>query len=147
MNTKPTVDDYRALAAIRHRIRGYINFSQRTVHNAGLEPRQYQLMLALKALPDNVRPRITELARQLEAQHHSTVELVNRSEQMGLVRREHGTVDKRERLIRLTVTGERVIEQLVKLHLAEMDARGPNLLRALQTVLCRNGTKRKIRVP
>lgn len=139
------MEDYRALAAIRHRIRAYINFSQRTVRNTGLEPRQYQLMLALKALPENVRPRITELARQLEAQHHSTVELVNRLEQMGLVRREPGTLDKRERLIRLTVTGEHVIEELVKLHLAEMDARGPNLLSALQTVLCRNGARRKTR--
>ena len=130
-------DDYRALAAFRHSICSYIRFSKRYVHNAGLEPRQYQLLLALKGTPKDTRLRIADLAHQLQIQHHSAAELVNRSEEAGWVHRERGTRDRREVLLRLTPAGDEVKKNLVKVHLGEVIARGPDLLKALQTVLSR----------
>lgn len=137
-------DDYRALAAFRHGIRSYIRFSEKYVHNAGLEPRQYQLLLALKGTPNDTRPRIADLAHQLQIQHHSAVALVNRSEEAGLVRRERSTRDRREVLLGLTPAGDEVIENLVKVHLGEVFARGPDLLKALKTVLSRKRATRRI---
>jgi DNA-binding MarR family transcriptional regulator len=141
MKRKLVLEDYRALARFRHCIRNYIRFSEGIVHNAGLEPRQYQLLLALKGTPQHVRPRIVEVATQLRIQHHSAVGLVNRSEQMGLIRREHGTVDRREVLLRLTPAGEKMIANLVEIHLAEVFAQGADLLDALQAVLRRKAKR------
>lgn len=130
-----TLDDYQSLAEFRYQIRRYLRFSERAVRNAGLEPRQYQLLLALKGLPANVRPRVGELAEQLQIQHHSAVELLDRLEQSGLVRRKRGTVDRREVLIAITPAGERLIRDLVLHHRAEVSSRGPALIDALQRVL------------
>jgi DNA-binding MarR family transcriptional regulator len=135
MEKNLTTHDYQALAEFRHQIRRYIRFSEKLVRNADLEPRQYQLLLALKGLPPNVRPRIAELAEQLQIQHHSAVELVDRLENSGLVRRERGTNDRREVLVLLTPAGEKVIRELVIYHRTELSSRGPELLEALHRVL------------
>lgn len=146
MEKNLTIQDYQSLAEFRHQIRRYIRFSEKIVRNANLEPRQYQLLLALKGLPPNVRPRIAELAEQLQIQHHSAVELVDRLENSGLVRRERGTSDRREVLVVLTPSGERVIRELVIYHRTELSTRGPELLDALRGVLRnkhRSGSTRK----
>ena len=70
--------DYESLAQVRYQIRRFQRFSERAARAVGLEPHQHQLMLALKGLPQGVRPRVRELAERLQIQHHSTVELVNR---------------------------------------------------------------------
>ena len=139
MEKNLTTQDYQALAEFRHQIRRYIRFSEKVVRNADLEPRQYQLLLALKGLPPNVRPRIAELAEQLQIQHHSAVELVDRLENGGLVRRERGTNDRREVLVLLTPSGEKVIHELVVYHRTELSTRGPELLEALHRVLRNKG--------
>jgi len=139
MEKNLTTQDYQALAEFRHQIRRYIRFSEKVVRNADLEPRQYQLLLALKGLPPNVRPRIAELAEQLQIQHHSAVELVDRLENSGLVRRERGTNDRREVLVLLTPVGEKVIHELVIYHRTELSSRGPELLEALHRVLRTKG--------
>ena len=134
-----TLQDYQSLAEFRHQIRRYLRFSEKVVRNANLEPRQYQLLLALKGLAPDVRPRIAELAEQLQIQHHSAVELVDRLETSGLVRRERGKNDRREVLVTLTPAGERVIRDLVIHHRTELSTRGPELLSALHGVLRNSG--------
>jgi DNA-binding MarR family transcriptional regulator len=135
MEKNLTLEDYQSLAEFRHQIRRYLRFSEKVVRNAELEPRQYQLLLALKGLPPDVRPRIAELAERLQIQHHSAVELTDRLEEGGLVRRERGSKDRREVLVVLTPEGERVIRHLVIYHRAELSSRGPALLQALHQVL------------
>ncbi len=93
------MSDYRALAEFRHQIRKFLRFSEHAVREAGVETGQYQLMLAIKGMPEGVRPRIRELANRMQIQHHSAVELVNRLEAGGFVRRERGQDDRREVLL------------------------------------------------
>ena len=103
-----TLSDYQALAEFRYQIRKFLRFSEQAVQAAGLERGQYQLMLAIKGMPEGVRPRIRELANRMQIQHHSAVELVNRLEAGGYVRRERAQDDRREVLLALTPKGERV---------------------------------------
>jgi DNA-binding MarR family transcriptional regulator len=128
-------EDYQMLAEFRHQIRRYLRFSDAAVRNSQLEPRQYQLLLALKGLPPEVRPRIGALAEQLQIQHHSAVELVDRLESSGLVRRQRATKDRREVLVLLTPAGEKTLRELVLYHRAELFQRGPKLIDALRLVL------------
>ena len=126
---------YQALAELRYQIRRFLHFSEQVARQAGLEPRQHQLMLALKGLPPEVRPRIGELAERLKIQHHSTVELVNRLATGGYVRRKRGGTDRREVLLSLTAKGENVLRELSLHHRAELRMQGPALLNALMRVM------------
>ena len=106
---KLTLADYQALAEFRYQIRRFLHFSERAVKAAGLERGQYQLMLAIKGMPSGVRPRIRELANRMQILHHSAVELVNRLEAGGFVRRDRAQDDRREVLLALTPQGEKVL--------------------------------------
>jgi DNA-binding MarR family transcriptional regulator len=66
MRTTLTSCDYRSLAELRHQIRLFLHFSEQAARSAGLNPRQHQLMLALKGLPSHIRPSIGELAKRLQ---------------------------------------------------------------------------------
>src|SRR5437763_9383595 len=124
MKNSLTLSDYQALAELRYQIRLFLHFSEEAARSAGLEPRQHQLMLALKGLPKGVRPRIGELAERLQIQHHSTVELVNRLSAGGYVKRRRGGDDRREVLLTLTPKGEKVLRDLSLHHRAELRMQG-----------------------
>jgi DNA-binding MarR family transcriptional regulator len=143
---KLTLMDYESLAELRHQIRRFLHFSETAARAAHIEPRQHQLMLAVKGLPKSVRPRISELAERLQIQHHSAVELVNRLAAGGYIQRKHGA-DRREVLLQLTEKGERVLRELSLSHREELRMQGPALLRSLNRVMAgaksSNGTSGK----
>jgi DNA-binding MarR family transcriptional regulator len=127
-----TLSDYEALAELRYQIRRFLSFSEQAARGAGLEPRQHQLMLALKGLPAKARPTIGELAERLQIQHHSAVELVDRLVAAGYIRRARGDEDRREVLLSLAPKGERVLRQLSLHHRTELRSAGPALVTALR---------------
>ena len=130
-----TLSDYQALAEFRYQIRKFLHFSEQAVQAAGLERGQYQLMLAIKGIPKDVRPRIRELADRMQIQHHSAVELVNRLEAGGYVKRERASEDRREVLLALTAKGERTLEELALHHHEELQNAAPDLVAALRKVM------------
>ena len=130
-----TLSDYEALAELRHQLRLFLGFSEAAARAAGLEPRQHQLLLALKGLPHGKRPLIKELAERLQIQHHSAVELINRLAAGGYVKRHRGEHDRREVLLLLTPKGEQVLRKLSLHHQAELQAQGPALTAALERIM------------
>jgi DNA-binding MarR family transcriptional regulator len=142
---KLTLADYQALAEFRYQIRKFLHFSELAVEAAGLERGQYQLMLAIKGMPQGVRPRIRELANRMHIQHHSAVELINRLEAGGYVRRARAHDDRREVLLALTPKGERVLAELALHHHEELRSAAPSLVAALRRLMQggRNGTRRQ----
>jgi DNA-binding MarR family transcriptional regulator len=135
MERSLTLADYQSLAELRYQIRRFLHFSEQTAREAGLEPRQHQLMLTLKGLPVGTRPRIGELAERLQIQHHSTVELVNRLAAGGYVKRHRGGEDRREVLLALTSKGEKILRTLSLHHKAELRMQGPALVAALKRAM------------
>lgn len=132
---KLTLSDYQALAEFRYQIRRFLHFSEQRVQAAGLERGQYQLLLAIKGMPEAVRPRIRELADRMQIQHHSAVELVNRLEAGGYVRRERAQEDRREVLLALTAKGERVLGELAVHHHDELQNAAPDLVASLRRIM------------
>jgi len=132
---KLTLSDYQALAEFRYQIRKFLHFSEHAIQDAGMERGQYQLMLAIKGMPEGVRPRIRELSNRMQIQHHSAVELINRLEGGGYVRRERAVEDRREVLLALTAKGERVLGELALHHHEELRSAGPSLVAALRRVM------------
>src|SRR5687767_6150271 len=81
------VVDYASLADFRYHIRQFLRVREDAARAAGLAPQQYVLLLQLKGMEGRTVPTIGALAERLQIRHHSAVELVNRLERRGLVRR------------------------------------------------------------
>lgn len=135
MPSRLSVADYRALAEFRYHIRRFLGFSERAARQSGLEPRQHQLLLALKGLPDTVEPTIGEVARRLQVEHHSAVEMIDRLERRRLVARLRDERDRRRVLVRLTPRGDALLNALSLSHRQELRAAAPALVEALNAVV------------
>lgn len=135
MATKIRPGEYEALAEISYRIRRFLVFSEASARAGGLEPQQHQLLLALRGLPAGVTPTIGSLAERLQIQHHSAVELVNRSCEKGLVDKNVNERDRRQVLLAITPLGESLLEKLAVAHRKELRAAAPALVGALNALL------------
>ena len=91
--------------------------------------RSGELLLAIKALADTTEPTVGTLAEQLHIRHHSAVELVNRAEGHGLVKRARLGDNKSYVFVSLTKKGERMLERAVTERLKELRVAGPALRR------------------
>jgi DNA-binding MarR family transcriptional regulator len=134
--TKPgvTLSDYRALAEFRYQLTRYLTLSDQAARSAGLHPGQYRLLLMVKGLPDGIEPTIGNLAERLGLRHHSTVELVDRLEQRGLIHRERSASHRSFVFVRISQKGEAVLRKLVQSRKKELQKAGPILVKALNTL-------------
>ena len=130
--------DYIALATFRYEIRRFLNFSEQAVRSEGMEPQQHQALLAIKGLEPTAKVTIGALAERLQIQHHSAVELSNRLQSRGFIRRARSASDRREVLLELTLRGEQILRRLSLAHREELRAAGPCLIAALEAAI-RNG--------
>jgi len=140
---KLTLADYQALAEFRHQIRQFLRFSEQAIAAAGMEKQQYQFLLAIKGMPDGMRPRIRDLANRMLIEHHSAVELINRLEARGFVKRERAQQDRREVLVALTPKGERVLAELALNHHEQLRTAGHRLVAALQRLQAKGNGRGK----
>jgi len=130
-----TVDEYRALAEFRYQIRRFLHFSEKAAHADGLSPQQHQLLLALKGIPENTLPTVSEIARRLHIRQHSAVELTNRLTNSGLIRKRHDRQDRRRVMLEITARGEAVLRKLSLIHRAQLESAGRDLIQALLKLL------------
>jgi DNA-binding MarR family transcriptional regulator len=112
--------DFEHLLAFRTSLREFQRWSEDQARAAGLTHAQHQLLVAVKGHPGSEPPTVGELAGYLLLRHHSTVELVNRAEQAGLVRRSTDARDARLVRVGLTAASERILNQLTPTHLVKL---------------------------
>jgi DNA-binding MarR family transcriptional regulator len=131
----PTQPDFKAMAELRYQIRRFLRFSENAARQAGIEPQQHQLLLAIRGLPDGTKPTIGALAERMQLQHHSVVELVDRLVERGFLLRLRATDDRRQVLVKLTREGEEFLEKLSRHHLQELQSVGPTFVKVLQSLI------------
>lgn len=136
MSRSPVVSpaEYRALADFRHQLRAFLAYSEDQARAVGLEPRQHQLLLALKGIPDEHEATVGALAERLVLKHHSTGELIARLEKRGLVRRTPVAADRRRMRVEIRPRGEQLLHRLSLAHRQELRRRAPALLESLRLV-------------
>lgn len=129
-----TESEYASLSEFRYRLRLFLAFSEEQAKTAGLNPQQHQLLLAVKGFGKE-QPSVGMLAERLMLRHHSTVELIDRLQRRGLVSRVRSPQDRRLASVRVTTLGARVLRRLSLSHRDELRRTGPELARALSSLL------------
>ena len=144
---KPTHDSaalLRALAEFRYRLRAFLQFSEHAAEQHDVRPRQHQLLLQIAGAPAGTPTTINYLAERLALRQNSVVELADRCEAEGLVRRSEDSEDRRRVVLSMTAKGMRLLDALSESHARELDEFAPQLVRALDRIKsARAATRRK----
>ena len=127
--------EYQALAEFRFQLRRYLRFMEERAREAGQNPQQYQLVLAIKGLPTNTRPTIGALAKRMQLNHNSMVELVDRCERRGLLRRTRSGNDRRQVELAVTPEGDALLRKLASAGREELRTIGPILAQSIQHLI------------
>lgn len=136
--------EYVALAEFRYQLRRFSRNMEEQVRKLGVNPQQYQVVLAVRGLPAGHTPSISRLAERLQLNHNSMVELADRCEQAGLLRRTRSGTDRRQVTLAITAQGEALLRKLGAAAREELRESGPSLVRAvLHLTRPANRTRRK----
>ena len=119
--------DYRTLLHFRTGLRRFLSWSAEQAREAGLTPKHHQLLLAIRGHDHERGPTISDVAGYLFLRHHSAVELVDRAEAAGLVRRVRDPDDPRSVRLTLTDLGAERLAKLAQLHRDELARVAPEL--------------------
>ena len=130
-----TTAEYQALAELRYRIRRFLREGDTVATETGLEPQQYLLLLMIRGIPNGQEATVSNLAERLVLKHHSVVELLDRMETHGYVRRSRSREDRRTVLVSLLPRGEKVLEQVAQHRVGELRASGAALANAIAALL------------
>jgi len=127
--------EYQALAELRYRIRKFLNEGDEVTREAGLESQQYLMLLLIRGLPDGHAATIQTLAERLALKHQSAVELIDRMEGHGYLRRTRSRDDRRHVLVSILPRGEKLLEQVARHRISELRSSGTALVKALSALL------------
>ncbi|MDN5745829.1 MAG: MarR family transcriptional regulator [Nocardioidaceae bacterium] len=123
----PTDAQYERLLAFRTALRRFDQWSREAAEEHGLTHTQHQLLLAVRGSDTVDGPTVGEVADALFIRHHTATELIDRAQQLGLVRRTRSTIDARRVQLQLTDQGHEVLGALTAVHLEELRRLGPML--------------------
>ncbi|HZU33936.1 MAG TPA: helix-turn-helix domain-containing protein [Candidatus Angelobacter sp.] len=144
--SKPlTGPQYVALSEFRYQLRIYLRHMEEQARANGNHPQQYQLLLAIKGLPEPRVPTISTLAERMQMNHNSMVELVNRCEKRGLLSRTRSSSDRRWVTLAITAKGDAVLRQQASASRRELLTIGPVLVETLQSLISNQPGKTKLK--
>jgi DNA-binding MarR family transcriptional regulator len=118
-----TRQEFADLLEFRTLLHRFLRWREQEARAVGLTPVQHQMLVTIKGHLGDLPPTIGEIAESLVLRHHSTVELIDRAEDAGLVERWPDPEDGRMVRIRLTPLGEGKLNALTLLHLTEIRLR------------------------
>jgi DNA-binding MarR family transcriptional regulator len=117
--------DYARLLSVRTRLRRFERWSAEQAAAQGLTASQHQLLLAVRGHDEPAGPTIGQVADYLMVRHNTAVELVDRTQDLGLLDRTRDATD--HRIVRLTLTDEGLarLAALAGSHIEELSRLGP----------------------
>src|SRR5436305_11010607 len=89
----------------------------------------------IRGIPDGQEATVSELAERLVLKHHSVVELIDRMEIHGYVRRSRSREDRRSVLVSLLPRGAKLLDQVAKHRVGELRASGADLANAIVALM------------
>jgi len=122
----------RVLAEFRCTLRQFMQFSEKAAAEFDIQPQRHQLLLQVAGAAEGVSPTIAYVAERLGLRHNSTVELVNRCEEAGLLKRGQDPLDLRRVVLGLTPKGSMLLGKLSAHHSQELNVLAPRLIQSLK---------------
>ena len=111
----PPAREFAKAAALREALRTFQRRSDAVTSSLGLTPRTYQLLLMIATGRNGAKTAtLSELGERLQLGRSTVTELVLRSEERGLVRRELDPARRGAIVVRLTPVGERKVSRAVR---------------------------------
>jgi len=101
----------------------------------GLEGREYEMLLLLKAHDDVGAVNVSFIAEKLFIHHHVAAGIVKRLTQRGLIEAQRSAKDRRSLSLRLTSAGEALLERIVARSVEGLASEGPHILSSLGRIL------------
>jgi len=127
--------EYENLAEFRYQLARFLRRRKDVARAEGLQPQQYELLLALAGLAKHKEPTIKEVTAQLRLEHHTVVELADRLGKRKLLVRRPSPSDKRVVLLQLTGAGRAVLGRIVKYSFSQLRDEAPALIQSLRRIL------------
>jgi DNA-binding MarR family transcriptional regulator len=117
--------DYARLLTVRTSLRRFERWSAEQAARHGLTASQHQLLLAVRGHDEPTGPTIGQVADYLMIRHNTAVELVDRTQDLGLLERSRDADD--HRIVRLSLTDEGLnrLADLAGSHIEELGRLGP----------------------
>jgi DNA-binding MarR family transcriptional regulator len=112
--------DYTRLLTLRTELRRFEHWSAARAGEHGLTTSQHQLLLAVRGHAAPAAPTIGEVAGYLMVRHNTAVELVDRTQELGLLQRHRDPADHRVVRLSLTSAGRARLAELSGAHLEEL---------------------------
>jgi DNA-binding MarR family transcriptional regulator len=133
-NGNGEIPHLRELAEFRFQLRQFLSFSEISSERHGIQAQQYQLLQVIAAAPAGQPASVSYLADRMVLRHNSTVELVDRAERAGLVRRHTDERDLRRSIIKLTPTGDQLLRTMVAEHVQELERLSDRIIHSIRAV-------------
>lgn len=112
--------DYARLLVVRTRLREFEHWSAAQAAALGLTAAQHQLLLAVRGHSGAGGPTVGQAAEYLMIRHNTAVELVDRTQDLGLVDRARDETDHRVVRLVLTREGRSRLAALTGAHIEEL---------------------------
>jgi len=114
--------EYVALANFRFQLARFLRFSDTASRAAGITPKQYLILLHIRAARGRDWASVGELATRLQSSAHGTVALVNRCVASRLVIRHRNGDDARRVEVHMTRRAHKLIERIAARHRDELQS-------------------------
>lgn len=101
----------------------------------GLHPREYELLLMVKALAGRRSVNVSLIAENLFVHHHVAAGLVRDLANRGLISTQRSQRDRRSLSLQLTAQGESLLERIVARSVDGLASEGPEMISSLGEIL------------
>lgn len=117
------------------RVQAFLRARRAFAKSEGLDPREYEVLLMLKALAGRRPVNVSFIAENLFVHHHVAAGMVKDLVKRGLVTAHRSQQDRRSLSLRLAARGESLLERIVNRSVEGLASEGPDIISSLGKIL------------
>lgn len=130
-----TLDEYRELAEFRYQIRCFQSVTEERARELGIDLDSWLLLLVVQGLPEGAQPTVSGLADRMCLPKAEVNRLIDRAVERGDLTRASSDLGGSADWVKLTRNGRELLRRMSLANRDELERTGPELVRALNTVL------------
>jgi DNA-binding MarR family transcriptional regulator len=117
------------------RVQEFLRTRRAFAKSEGLDAREYELLLMLKAFGGRKLVNVSLIAESLFVHHHVAAGMVKDLAERGLIAAQRNQRDRRSLSLRLTRQGESLLQRVVERSVEHLASEGPGIISSLGKIL------------